>query len=159
MIIVYSSNNNKITHSYASQTATSSKVSLLGHHTPSIHRLRYELRWPVMLGQMLPKKRPLTKWSYVVCRSSRSTYSTISDKVREVTGRTLVCVWIHLECWLDKSRVEIVTWAEVGVANQQQFGYSLVSKFWQYECDRCGFNSQCEKAFRLITMNVPSELC
>ena len=78
---------------------------------------------------MLPKNRSLTKWSHVVRRSSCSTSSITSDKVREVIGRTLVCVLIHLECWLDKARVEIVTWAAVGVANQQQFSYNSVSKF------------------------------
>ena len=78
---------------------------------------------------MLSKKRPLTKWSHVVCQSSCSTSSTTSDKVREVIEWTLVCVSVHLECWLDKARVEIVTWAAVGVANQQQFSYNSVSKF------------------------------
>ena len=37
---------------------------------------------------------------------------------------------MHLERWLDKARVEIVVWAAVGVAHQQQFGYDSVSKFW-----------------------------
>ena len=72
----------------------------------------------------------LTKWSHVVCRSSHSMSSTTSDKVREVIGRTLllVCVSIHLECWIDKTRVEIVTWAAVGVANQQQqFGFKILA--------------------------------
>ena len=76
---------------------------------------------------MLPKKRSLTKWSHVVRRSSCSTSSTISNNVREVIGWTLVCVLIHLECWLDKARVEIVTWAAVGVANQQQFGFKILT--------------------------------
>ena len=40
-----------------------------------------------------------------------------------------MCVSIHLECWLDKARAEIVTWAAVGVACQQQFSYNLVIKF------------------------------
>ena len=58
---------------------------------------------------------------------------------------------MHLECWLDKARVEIVAWAAVGVARQQQFGYNLVLKFGQCERDRCGFNShsnriKCERA-------------
>ena len=66
--------------------------------------------------------------------------STTSGKVREIIGRTLVCVSIHLECLLDKSRVEVVTWAAVGVANQQQFSYNSVSKFLQCERDQCGFN-------------------
>ena len=48
---------------------------------------------------------------------------------------------MHLERWLDKARVEIVAWAAVGVARQQQFGYDSVLKFWQCERDRCGFNS------------------
>ena len=34
-----------------------------------------------------------------------------------------------LECWLNKARVETVTWAAVGVARQQQFSYNLVLKF------------------------------
>ena len=76
---------------------------------------------------MLPKKRPLTKWSRVVCRSSCLMSSTTSSKVREIIRWTLVCVSIHLECLLDKSRVEVVTWAAVGVANQQQFSYNPVT--------------------------------
>ena len=132
--IVYSSNNNKITHSYA--PTNSNIVEAFKSRPPythSIRRLRYELQWPVMLGRYwldAAKKRPLTKWSHVVCWSSRSMSSTTSYKVREVIGQTLVCVSIHLECWLNKARVEIVTWAAVGVANQQQFGYNSVSKFW-----------------------------
>ena len=58
---------------------------------------------------MLPKKRLLTKWSHVVRQSSRFTSSITSDKVREV---------IYLECWLDKARVEITTWAAVGSVGQ-----------------------------------------
>ena len=54
---------------------------------------------------------------------------TTSDKVRRIIGWTLVCVSIHLECWLDKVRVEIVTWAAVDVACQQQiqlqFGFKV----------------------------------
>ena len=40
-----------------------------------------------------------------------------------------MCVSIHLECWLDKARVEIVTWAAVGVAStviQLQFGFKIL---------------------------------
>ena len=37
-----------------------------------------------------------------------------------------VCFDTSIECWLDKARIEIVTWATVGVAPQQQFS----SKFW-----------------------------
>ena len=55
---------------------------------------------------MLLKKRPLTKWSYVVLRNSCSTLSTTSDKARQIIGWTLVCVSIHLECWLDKARAK-----------------------------------------------------
>ena len=55
--------------------------------------------------------------------------STTSDKVRQIIGRTLVCVSIHLECWLDKARVEIVAWAAVGVACQRQFGYDPHQNF------------------------------
>ena len=50
--------------------------------------------------------------------------STTSDKVREIIGWTLVC-FIHLECSLNKARLEIVTWAAVGVANQQQFSFKI----------------------------------
>ena len=41
---------------------------------------------------MLSKKRSLTKWSCVVRRNIHSTLSTTSDKVRQIIGRTLVCV-------------------------------------------------------------------
>ena len=75
---------------------------------------------------MLLTRRPLTKWSRVVCRNSRSTFTT-SDKVRQIIGQTLVCVSIHLECWLDKPRVEIATWAAVGVARQQQFSSKILA--------------------------------
>ena len=55
-------------------------------------------------------------WSHVVHRNSHSMLSTSSDKVMQIIGWTLVCVSIHLECWLNKPRVEIATWASVGVA-------------------------------------------
>ena len=74
---------------------------------------------------MLSKNRSLIKWSCVFLRNSRSTLSTTSDKVRQIIVQTLVCVSIHLECWLDKARAEIVTRAAVGVACQQQFGFKL----------------------------------
>ena len=66
---------------------------------------------------------------------------------------------MHLERWLDKARVEIVAWAAVGVARQQQFGYDSVSKFWQCERDQCGFNShsnriKCERAFRVYRVRL-----
>ena len=39
-----------------------------------------------------------------------------------------MCVLIHLECWLDKARVEIVTWAAMGVARQQQqFSFKILA--------------------------------
>ena len=66
------------------------------------------------------------------------------------------------ECWLDKARVEIVTWTAVGVTCQQQFSYNSVIKFGsvnvidvdsiriRYTSGECEFNShsnriQCEK--------------
>ena len=54
------------------------------------------------------------------------------QKVRQIIGQALVCVFVHLhvECWLDKARVEIFTWAAVGVAHQQQSSYNSVSKCW-----------------------------
>ena len=45
------------------------------------------------------------------CSSSKFTFhvaSTTSNEVRQITGRTLACVLIQLEGWLDKTRVEIV---------------------------------------------------
>ena len=57
------------------------------------------------------------------------------QEVRQTIGQALVCALIHLECWLNKARVEIVTWAAVGVAHQQQSSYNSVSKCWQYECN------------------------
>ena len=102
-------------------TAALLKLSRLGRHTRCIHCPRYELQWPIMmhvtlLTIMLLKMRQLTKWSRVVC------------------------VWIHLECRLDKDKSEIVTWAAVGVARQQQICYNSVFKIWQCECNWCGFN-------------------
>ena len=81
---------------------------------------------------LLKKQRQPTKQYRVVRRNSRSMSSTTGDKVRQRSGWTLVCVSIHLECWLNKVKVEIVTWTAVGVACQQQFSYKLVSKFWQW---------------------------
>ena len=63
-----------------------------------------------------------------------------------------VCVMIHLECWSDKARVEIITWAAVGVAHQQQFSYiirfqnfcsvnTIVVAFDVHAAGVCKFNS------------------
>ena len=71
-----------------------------------------------------------------------------------------MCVSIHLEFWLGKSRVETVTWATVGMACQQQFSYNLVTNFGSVnaidvdsiciQCTSVNVNSicihQCEKA-------------
>ena len=43
-----------------------------------------------------------------------------------MTGRTLACVLIQLEGWLDKTRVEIVALDCSGCGTQQQFGYDSV---------------------------------
>ena len=93
---------------------------------------------------MLPKKRPLTKWSLVVRRNSCPMSSTTSDKVWQVIGRTLVCVSIHLECWLDKPRVEIVTWAAVWTWSMWiQFAFD--THWWM--CIQFAFKqNQCENA-------------
>ena len=111
------------------------RLSLLGHHTYSICRPRYGLRWPIPLGHYWldasKNKSPLTKWPHVVHQNSHSTSSTTSNKIRQIDGQTLVCVLIHLECWLDKARVKIVTWAAMGAARQQQFSNNSVLKFWQ----------------------------
>ena len=119
-------------------TAALSKLSRLGHHTCCIRRSRYQLQWPVMLGHSWLDATE--KWErdhlpsglvYVVHQNSHSTLSTTSDKVQQIIVWTLVCVSIHLhvECWLNKSRVEIVTLAAVGVACQQKFSYTSVIKF------------------------------
>ena len=112
-------------------TATLSKLCVWGHHKCRICRPRYKLRWPVMLGHYwLDAVDKETTYQVVSC-SCQNSHSTLftSDKVRQIIGRTLVCVSIHLECWLDKPRVEIATWAAVGVAHQQQSWYNSVSKF------------------------------
>ena len=97
-----------------------------GHHICCIRRPRYELWWPIMLDRYWLDA--FTKRFCVVHWNSHSTSSTTSNKVRQIFGQTLVCVSIHLECWLNKARVEIVTWASVGVTPQQQFSYDLVLK-------------------------------
>ena len=66
------------------------------------------------------RDRLITKWSHVVRQKSCYTSSTTSDKIRQIFVWTLVCVSIHLECWLDKAMVEIVTWAAVDGACKQQ---------------------------------------
>ena len=78
---------------------------------------------------MLLKKRPLTKWSRVVRQINVPHKVYYSDKVSQRIVRTLVCVLMHLECRLDKARVEIVAWAAVSVARQQQFSYNSVQNF------------------------------
>ena len=115
---------------------------------------------------MLSKKRLLTKWSCVVLRNSRSTLSTTNDKARQIIGRTLVCVSIHLERWLDKARAKIFTWVQwVWLANRnsvtiwfQNFGsVNAIDVNWtRIWCTsgECEFTShsnriKCEKAFRL----------
>ena len=90
---------------------------------------------------MLSTKRPLTKRSCVVRKNSHSTSSTTQQQGKSNNCTKFSCVSIRLQCWPDKARTEIATWAAVGVARQQQFSHNSVSKFWQCECDRCGFNS------------------
>ena len=97
-----------------------------------------------------------------------------SNKVRQIIGQTLVCVSIHLECWLGKSRVETVTCVAVGVACQQQFSYNLVINFGSVNAidvdsirirctsGECKFNShsnriQCEKALNLYALPVATQ--
>ena len=146
--VVYSSNNNKITHSAPPSTATLSKLSHLGH----IHVL-YTLYLPskiwttmayhagLLLTRYCQKRDHLPSGlMYFVKICIPCCLLPVTIKERHIIGLTLVCVSIHLECWLNKSRVEIVTWAVVGVAFQQQFSYNCVSKFWQCESNRCRFN-------------------
>ena len=143
--IVYSLNNDKITHGYAPMN--SNIVEAFASRPPYTLYLPSKIRTLMayhagtLLTRCCRKKWLLTKWSCVVLRNLRSTLSTTSDKARQIIGWTLVCVLIHLECWLDKARAEIVTWTAVDVVCQQPFSYNLVSKFWQCERDRCESNS------------------
>ena len=68
----------------------------------------------------------------VVRRHSCSTSSTTSDKVWEIIKQTLVCVSIHLDCWLNKTRVEIVTCpgccrCGTPTAIQLSFGFKILA--------------------------------
>ena len=84
--------------------------------------------------------RPLTKWSHVVHKNSRSTLSITSNKVRQIIGRTLVCLLILLECWLNKARVKlllVVQWVWHTNSIRLQFGF----KICRWECNWCWFNS------------------
>ena len=57
------------------QTATSSKLSRLGHHTRCICHPRYELRWPIMLGRhWLDAVEKETAYQVVSCSSSKFTF-------------------------------------------------------------------------------------
>ena len=87
---------------------------------------------------MLLKKRPLTN---VVLRNSCSTLSTTSDKARQIIGWTLVCVSIHLECWLNKTRAKNRYLGCSGCGMPTAIQFNSVSKFGQCECDPCGLNS------------------
>ena len=156
-------------------TAILSKLSRLGRHTCCICRPRYWIRWSIMLG-WLDAAENETAYQVISCSSSKFTFHVVyyqrpcSNKARQIIGWTLVCVWIHLECWLGKSRVETVTWTAVGVACQQQFSYNLFINFGSVHAidvdsirircasGECEFNShsnriQCEKAFRLSLRN------
>ena len=84
--------------------------------------------------------RPLTKWSHVVRKNSRSTLSITSNKVRQIIGRTLVCLLILLECWLNKARVKlllVVQWVWHTNSIRLQFGFKICRR----ECNWCWFNS------------------
>ena len=158
-------------------TVALSKLSRLGRHTCCIHRPRYWIQWSIMLGcSWLDAAENKTAYQVISCSSSKFTFHVVyyqrpcSNKARQIIGRTLVCVWIHLECWLGKSRVETVIWTAVGVACQQQFSYNLFINFGGVNAinvdsiriwcalGECEFNLhsnriQCEKAFRLSLRN------
>ena len=145
-------------------TATLSKLSHLGCHTHCIPRSRYELWWPIMLGHYwLDAVGKETAYQVVLCSSSKFTFYVVyyqrQGKANNWTD--LMCVSIHLECWLNKARVEIITWSAVGVACQQQFSYNKILAMWmrsmwiqfciQCALGECEFNShsngiKCEKA-------------
>ena len=62
--------------------------------------------------------------------------STTSDEVRQMTGRTLACVLIQLEGWLDKTRVEIVA-LDFSTPDYDSVRFEI----WQCERNLCGFNA------------------
>ena len=133
-----------------------------------------QLQWPVMLGHSwLGAAENETAYQVGSCSSSKFTFHIVyyewQGKANNWTYCTLVCVSIHLECWLGKARVEIVTWAAVIVASQQQFSYNSVIKLGsvnaidvdsiciQCTSGECEFNShsnriQCEKALKLFLL-------
>ena len=57
-----------------------------------------------------------------------------------MTGRTLACVLIQLEGWLDKTRVEIVALDCSGVVPSNNL---VMIRFEILQCERnlCGFNA------------------
>ena len=128
--IVYSLNNNKTTHSYA--PTNSNIVKVFASRPPYTHCIchpRYKLWWSIMLRcywlDAAENETTISKWFCAVPRNSHSTSSTTSKKISQIIIEpTLVCV---SECWLNKARMEIVTWATMGVARQQQFSYNFGS--------------------------------
>ena len=156
--IVYSSNNDKIKHGYA--PTNSNIVEAFSSRLP----WRYELWWPIMLGHYwLDAVGKETAYQVVLCSSSKFTFYVVyyqrQGKANNWTD--LMCVSIHLECWLNKARVEIITWSAVCVACQQQFSYNKILAMWmrsmwiqfciQCALGECEFNShsngiKCEKA-------------
>ena len=90
---------------------------------------------------MLLKTRMLTKWSRVVRWNSLSASSTTSNKVRQIIWWILVCVLIHLECWLDKAWVEIVTWPAVVIKFSSVNVIDMDSIRIRCTSGKCAFNS------------------
>ena len=150
------------------------KFLCLGHHyTHCICCPGYELWWPIMLEcYWLDAAKNETAYQVVSCSSSKFTFkatsSTTSNKLRQIIGWTLVCVSIHLECWLDKARAKIVTWAAVGVAHQQHFSYDSVLNFGsvnaivvdliriQCALGVCEFSLHSNR-IKCVSSNIPSE--
>ena len=100
-------------------------------------------------GTLLTKcQKKDTTYQVVSCSSSKFTFHVVYYQ-RQGMANNWMDFSVCFECWLDKPRVEIVIWAALGVACQQQFNYNSVSKFWQCERNLCEFNSRikCEKAF------------
>ena len=86
------------------QIAALSKLLYLGYHTRCIRCPRYEPQWPIMLGcYWLDAAKNETTYQVVLCSSSKFMFHIIyyQRQRKAIIGQTLVCVSIHLECWLD----------------------------------------------------------
>ena len=142
------------------RTATLSKLSRLGHHTRCIRRPRYKLWWPIMLGHYwLDAVEKETAYQVVLCSSLKFMFHVVyyQWQGKVIIGRTLVCVSIHLECWLDKpkGRNRYLGCSGCGkpTAIRLQFSFKILAvwmrSMWiQFAFDAHWVNVKCEFAFK-----------